>query len=758
MNIALIKKILDRDNSLVFLAGAGISYPEPSCLPLASQITKNLFHIIYELEKNEIKQILNTDLNCTEEQVYFQLCRDLLQANYVSDDSCLLPFEPTFQALSDILGFPVIRFVDLLDAGEPNLHHRMLAYALHKGHSVITTNFDKQIEREFASCFPKETLKVLVTDKEYQEAIDTNQINGVLGKIHGDMNDYNSLALTLEGTSVTSDRTIYVGDDIDLPKARKQRWCIYPKTSLSIPKALFLQQILQTKATVVMGYSGSDDFDIMPILTSQEFNCRGLWVTYQNRNAKADFWVSNGKERYALKPNSKDQEKLDMPCKTSKFFLELFGGRWTGDITQKTDVNLVSELFKAWINRLRLRTGDGLCIIARLYSQRGKWIQAELFYKRAIEKYSKQLGHSEGKLLETKSNLSYILDNLNKEDNSLKLALEVKDYIEENRKQMLYSSIYSNNLLNIVCKWMNTDKDSEAGTLLNKAMSLAQAANDQRTMAYGLRLVAQRFLEREDYKQALDNFLVVLEIASNQFGDLREACLSSMLAGICLAKLGHFYPALQMMERAETYAKHMCDKEAIKIVQQNSFAISQSFQGFSPLYQYHTDFIESARKQADTLANKEIDSLIDYINIEQYDMGIRAIDRLLNNHKHPDLRAFLLFLKSNIYHRKGEWPKEIIILNQCLEIKTDNPLGECNLGIAYLAMKDYSLAEAHLSKAIRLAKGNYPLAICYLGITYVYTNRLNDAEAQLLIAEQLESPKHSLEDLRQHIAKAKNQN
>ena len=58
----------------------------------------------------------------------------------------------------------------------------MLAYALHKGHSVITTNFDKQIEREFASCFPKETLKVLVTDKEYQEAIDTNQINGVLGK------------------------------------------------------------------------------------------------------------------------------------------------------------------------------------------------------------------------------------------------------------------------------------------------------------------------------------------------------------------------------------------------------------------------------------------------------------------------------------------------------------------------------------------------------------------------------------------------
>ena len=103
---ALIKKILDRDNSLVFFAGAGISYPEPSCLPLASQITKNLFHIIYELEKNEIKQILNTDLNCTEEQVYFQLCRDLLQANYVSDDSCLLPFEPTFQALSDILGFP----------------------------------------------------------------------------------------------------------------------------------------------------------------------------------------------------------------------------------------------------------------------------------------------------------------------------------------------------------------------------------------------------------------------------------------------------------------------------------------------------------------------------------------------------------------------------------------------------------------------------------------------------------------------------
>jgi tetratricopeptide (TPR) repeat protein len=106
---------------------------------------------------------------------------------------------------------------------------------------------------------------------------------------------------------------------------------------------------------------------------------------------------------------------------------------------------------------------------------------------------------------------------------------------------------------------------------------------------------------------------------------------------------------------------------------------------------------------------------MDYITTEQYDMGISIVDRLIDNCKHPDLRAFHLFVKSNIYHRKGDWPQKISTLSHCLEIKkTDNPLAECNLGTAYLATKNYSFAKKHLLKAIELAKGNYPLAICYL--------------------------------------------
>ena len=741
-----------KDASLVFLVGAGISYPWPSCLPMASQILRQVFHFIFELDKNEICEILQMSNETAEDEIYAWLSRDLLKIPHeIPNDKCSLPFEATFQALYDVLGFPVIRFVDLFKRGKPNLHHEMLAYALHEGHTVITTNFDKQIEEAYKRF--KKPLQVLVTDKDYQEAIDNNQSSGVLAKIHGDMNDYNSLALTLQGVAVSCDNTMYLGDDIDTEKGGQQFQRIYPRTTLSIPKALFLQKVLHDRKTVVMGYSGLDTFDIMPILTANEFRCSGLWVEYGSGPLSKEVgeWESTGKDRTVLQPESKEE---DMPSKVSRYFLDVFGGSWQEESIDNRGTESLSVAFKSWIDRLRLQPGDGLCCLAKLYSQRGKWARAKPFYTKAMKKYEKDLKHNEWRWLVTKSNSGYILDSLNQKDQALKIFSEIKEYIEDGGKQRLYPSLYANTLIDIAGKWINTPRDIEAGEMVNKAMDIAQeieGIEGKKILSYGLRLAADRYLGKKEYKEALDIYLKVLQLSSDIFGDIPEACLSSMHAGICLANIGAQYGAIQMLLLAEMYAKHLGDEHLINVVEHNKGFVFGQFAGISPTLNFHVELVRAAKEQVDDSDARDLDELMEYIGFEQYDRSLDWVGKLLNKYDHPDVKACLLFLESNIYHRTGQLKEEIEILNEFCRIKPQNPLAKHNLGVAYSSLKNYDVAEKHFLEAIELMNGNYALANCNLGVMYTEMGRLEAAKEQLLEAEMSHAPDNTLNILRKRI-------
>lgn len=748
-----LESVISPDDRLVFFIGAGISFPYPSCLPMASQILRQVFHFIFELDKQDICEILQVSAEITEAEAYARLCRDLLLIHdEVPDNRCFLPFEPTFQALHDVLGFPVIRFVDLLNQGKPNLHHKMLAYALRKGHTVITTNFDKNIENAYMDFSTEESLQVLVTDKEYQESLDKGQPDGVLAKIHGDMADYNSLALTLQGVSVSCDGSIYLGDDIDKEKGRKQLQWIHPRTALSIPKALFLQRVLADKKIIVMGYSGSDTFDIMPILNTNEFNCRGLWIEHTNDELSAEIekWQkNNNNHRIVLKPNSKEEERQDITSKASMYFLALFDGvrQKNYDITEC--YKSLTDAFKCWIDSLRLRPGNGLCCLARLYSQRGRWDRAKLLYSKAMKKYKNDIEHNELYWLSTKSNLGYILDNLDQEKQALITFIDIKEYLENKEKYKLYPHIYANTLIDIAGKWINTYKDNDAGEMVNTAMKIAEEIEDKGIMCYGLRLTADRYFKKKKYKEAVDLFLTVSQWSTDVFGDTRQACLSSMKAALCFAKLGAQYEALRMISHAEVYAKRLGDTELLNAVEHNHGYILGRFMGTSPVLNLHAELIEAARKQIGYSEN--IDELMQYIGFGQYDRALSWIDELSNRHNHPDIQAWLLFTKSNIYHRMQKLQEEIEILKQLCQVKPQFPLAEHNFGVAYSMLKNYSMAEKHLLKAINLVNGNYPLAICNLGMVYADTGRLEAARKQLLIAENSDTPVNSLEALRRHI-------
>ncbi|MFX0201877.1 MAG: tetratricopeptide repeat protein [Candidatus Hodarchaeota archaeon] len=535
-----VKKVTN--DSLVFFVGAGVSFPRPSCLPMASQILKNMFCFLFELDKQEICEIFKFNPDIKKEQAYKKLAHQLA-------GECFFPFEATFQGLYEILGYPVIRFVELLKMGKPNLHHVMLAYAMNKGHTVITTNFDQHIENAYKNNFGKSP-KLLITDKDYQEAIDNNQIDGVLAKIHGDIDDYNSIALTFEGVTATTDRTIYIGDDIDAEKGIQQFQMIHQRTTLSIPKALFLQKVLQEKKIILIGYSGSDNFDIMPILKNSELICSGLWVVHSNEEVSKEIkeWKQKATGRLILQPKTEEEKKLDITSKVSRYFLlDIFNGNLTQEINEKCQavlekekyVDQLSMSFNKWIGRLCLRPGDGLHFLGRLFSHRGKWEQAKLLLTKAMEKYKENIEHNEERWLATKSYLGYTLDNLEQFEQALKIFTEVKKHIEDSEEQKLYPTIYANILINIAGKWINTNKDNEAVNLLNKVMELVKGIDEIaniKILCQDLSVVANRHFGRKEWKEALEIYSIIIRW-SIDLGDLREACISSMPAALCLAYL-----------------------------------------------------------------------------------------------------------------------------------------------------------------------------------------------------------------------------
>ncbi|MCB0575724.1 MAG: tetratricopeptide repeat protein [Saprospiraceae bacterium] len=396
-----------RDPHLVFFIGSGMSLDYPSCLPTAGDILVEILYYLFKTDEAELKALWNeTQPGVVETFVQKKIIAQSLENVPVP------PFEPIFQALSDGFGQKVMRFVELLEGGNPNMNHMMLAHAIKNGHTVITTNFDRQIEKAWEECFPEKPLKVLIHDLDFQEAIESRKFGGVLAKIHGDLNDFNSLALTLEGIASSSDRSVQIGEggNISIEMAAFQSAKVHPKTFLSPPKALFLQEAMDIGKTIVMGYSGMDKNDIMPILLSHEG--KGIWINHEyNNTAVAHEWAAAQEGRAVLKPSDETEQGFNISRHVSLYFLK----KWT-DAAETTLVKkreappvLFQEALKEWVWRLRLRPGDGLAFWGKLYSQRGDWHTAAKCFEKAATIFEKDLENNEYRWLTTQFNQAAVI-------------------------------------------------------------------------------------------------------------------------------------------------------------------------------------------------------------------------------------------------------------------------------------------------------------------------------------------------------------
>jgi hypothetical protein len=133
--------------------------------------------------------------------------------------------------------------------GRPNANHFVLASLLRSGNVVATTNFDTHIESAYRELFGADC-DVAKADSDFADDRE-NDSTPRLWKLHGCLTALGQSAATF--TAIFSQRSARMG---------------------------WFERVLENHDLVVVGYSGSDDLDIVPTLARTISSRRLIWIDH----------------------------------------------------------------------------------------------------------------------------------------------------------------------------------------------------------------------------------------------------------------------------------------------------------------------------------------------------------------------------------------------------------------------------------------------------------------------------------------------
>jgi len=241
-----LEDIIFPNEKFTFLVGAGISIEPPSCLKSAVDIVKILVKLC-ALE-NEVSKILSLN------SLRYETVVEFIQ-KYFDPDLKIMDFFDKFT--------------------QPNIHHYFLAHAINKGHHVITTNFDYLIEFALLDIIKeKKNIVPIITHMDFINYADPDNLvkenKFPIYKIHGSKRNL----ITNEDTGASLVTTISaLGRDRD------------EKTfAIESFKKPAMVNLLENRTLIVMGYSGSDDFDISPTLKELQNISKLIWLNHTSED------------------------------------------------------------------------------------------------------------------------------------------------------------------------------------------------------------------------------------------------------------------------------------------------------------------------------------------------------------------------------------------------------------------------------------------------------------------------------------------
>jgi tetratricopeptide (TPR) repeat protein len=671
--IEILSKKLNLNQPLVFFVGAGVSYPSPTNLPLAGQIVKHLFCMAFELDKEEISRIFN---NTNPEKIYEKIASELF-SDGKKDDNPILPFEPSFKALKETVGHPAVRFVDTLSEGLPNIHHCMLAHAIKKGYLVITVNFDRKIEEAYSKLFPEEKLKVLVHDNDFLRDIENDAIvEGKLIKIHGTLEDYSTVALTLDQIIKGSNIQRYnrtLNNSISIPNHSDEP--AFSKSTLSEAKSLFLKHVLKKSSMVILGYSNSDFYDLRPILESNDKPWRGIRVDHLD-NCELIEQINPG--QFLLKTDT---------AKATRYLAEQMGIDLPNLSNNKPSSRWAS-LFEEWVKRLNLKKGDGLHWLGKLYSMRGKWERAGQLYESAANQYEK-INLVEKQLI-AEINLDFVRGAMPRKgaarDKSLLKKIQGLDvdkldmHSKNSYAKVLLNLAGSNHLENHPEVWQETS------LLIDQALKLSKELGNPGTLSFAYELKGDLMLAQEKYQNALNYYNEAYRISKEITGDINDLLGVMISLARCHSYLKQEYIAEGFLDQAWQIATKLGNQNWLNRI---ANAYQRDLKWNSVLHLEMQDKIVEGFSMPDQdMLRKDFQSINEsffhYNRIfhenRQLDQELfkkinHSLDALLQKYLLPPVASYLRFVKSNflVWH-----------LKQSHKIETKNIPKELNADIEQL--------------------------------------------------------------------------
>ncbi len=518
--------------SYTFLVGAGISIPKPTALASAREIVRNLLEFCAPTE--ELENLLSL------EKLRFELVIEKIQDELDED----------------------LKFLDYLETvSEPNLIHLFLGHAITRGSYVITTNFDYLIERALMRILDKQwhqNIIPIITKEDFLKLKGPKELiydgKYPIYKIHGSKRNI----ITGEYTKGSLITTISA-----LGKEREEG-----KTFAIEPyKKQTVYNLMKQRTLVVMGYSGTDDFDIGPMLKELPFLKRIIWIEHSPQNKIEiikikDYKVSKDQENFSYTEqflmdvsSTGEFDVILVKAHTETFIQTVLWPKFLPHVSIK-DLKLVefkknTPTFSEWIKPLY----EKVSVIKK------HKLAIQLFYFLKQLDATTRCSERGITLADEHNNLSaksYFLNflglvnqitgNYNKALKNYEEALQIDDSLED----LAGKAADYNNIGTIHLTWGNYDAALENNY---NALRIADEINDFSGKIVNLNNIGRLYEIRGEFDQALTKYREGLKIAE-KIGDLsRKAAL--------LNNIGMIYGTSEDYNLAlEQY------KEALKISEQ----------------------------------------------------------------------------------------------------------------------------------------------------------------------------------------------
>jgi tetratricopeptide (TPR) repeat protein len=628
------RDLIEHGERIAFLAGAGISMNPPSNLPSARQMMDAV--VRFGAAEDTVDRILS--IKELRYEMLVEVFRDLIDRN--------------------------LHLIDFFaECKEPNAIHEFLASMIRKGHYVLTTNFDYLIEHALA--IHEKRVKIIITEADFISSGDpiknSREGSWCLYKIHGSIKNI----ITGEDTRASLITTI---DSL----GRKKEGTIFAVETFKRP---FFDAIAAAGTLVVMGYSGGDDFDIVPTLNGMKGLNRIVWLSHAVTPGRkpeirilkktiedGKLGAVEGKEDEILSKIGKDTgaEIIKIKAPTLDLIKAVTSNPRSNDQTQSTPLDPLT-----WIRR----NFDEPSMLAK-YN----------FSSMVFQRYG------------------LFKDALHEMERVLEVAREARDPEAE--------GLALGQIGNLHRDMGNLDR---AITYIEQASDLHVKHSNHQYLTGDWTNLGVIYSQKGDYHKAEDYLKRALDILLD-VGKTNEAMAVMANLGSVYKKLGRFEEAITMFEKVSQHRAAIGDVQTMIMDYGNLGGLYHEIGNTWKSTEYIEKAYEIARKIGDiqsmgNAANNLAAAYVDLKDLERAEHFFKEALDIAKKTGDVDATASNLNNLGMLTKMQGRYTEAIDYFRKALQIDetTGNLEGmaidEANIGYSYLAQADEAQANPHFKRA-----------------------------------------------------------